>query len=79
MKVGRFCRAQRPFFSDRLDGAKLPFWRGLLVRMHLRVCPQCIRYNRSLEATRDALRSLRDADPPISSGAGSGPPGTNQP
>ena len=25
----RFCRAQRAWFSDRLDGEKLPFWRGL--------------------------------------------------
>ncbi len=58
----RFCVKQRAYFSDRLDGVKLPFWRGLLVRCHLRVCPQCIRYNRSLEATRDALRGLRDID-----------------
>jgi len=58
----RFCRKQRPYFSDRLDGAKVPFWRGLLVRCHLRFCPQCIRFNRSLEATRDALRGLRDVD-----------------
>ncbi|MCU1280758.1 MAG: hypothetical protein JWM53_4304 [bacterium] len=57
----RFCRKQRGYFSDCLDGERLPFWRGLLVRFHLRVCPQCIRYNRSLEATRDALRTLRDA------------------
>ncbi len=58
----RFCRKQRAYFSDRLDGARLPFWRGLLVRCHLIVCSQCIRYNRSLEATRDALRSLRDRE-----------------
>lgn len=63
MKIDSFCRPQRAFFSDRLDGVKLPFWRGLLVRFHLRVCPQCIRYNRSLEATRDALRGLRDLPP----------------
>jgi hypothetical protein len=58
----RFCRKQRPYFSDRLDGVKLPFWRGLLVRCHLRFCPQCRRVNRSLEATRVALRELRDRD-----------------
>jgi hypothetical protein len=56
----RFCRAQRLHFSARLDGVRLPFWRGILVRVHLRYCPQCIRYNRALEATRDALRGLRD-------------------
>ncbi len=60
----RFCRKQRPWFSERLDGRPLPFWRGLLVRLHLRVCPQCIRYHRSLAATRDALGALRDLDPP---------------
>ncbi|HZS35226.1 MAG TPA: hypothetical protein VFF06_00290 [Polyangia bacterium] len=59
----RFCRKSRLHFSDRLDGLKVPFWRGLVVRLHLAVCPQCIRYNRSLAATRDALRSLRDSDP----------------
>jgi len=57
-----FCRTQRAHFSDRLDGQPIPFWRGLLVRLHLRICPGCIRTNRSLEATRDALRRLRDAD-----------------
>ena len=59
----RFCRNQRAWFSDRLDGLPLPFWRGLLVRLHLRVCPDCIRVNRSLEATREALRALGETDP----------------
>ena len=58
----RFCVKQRPYFSDRLDGTRLPFWRGLLVRCHLTICPPSRRYNRSLEATRDALRTLRDLD-----------------
>ncbi|HWE27961.1 MAG TPA: anti-sigma factor [Polyangia bacterium] len=58
----RFCVKQRPYFSDRLDGARVPFWRGLLVRFHLRICPPCRRYHRSLEATRDALCTLRDRD-----------------
>ncbi len=57
-----FCRKQRPWISDRLDGARLPFWRGLLVRGHLRFCPRCRRVARSLEATCEALRALRDAD-----------------
>ncbi len=59
----RFCLKSRRWFGDHLDGAPVPFLRGLLVRLHLRVCPQCIRYNRSLEATRDALRALADQDP----------------
>jgi len=58
-----FCRIPRRYFSDRLDGEKAPWWARLMVRMHLRVCPQCIRFNRSLEATRDALKALRDEDP----------------
>ena len=58
----RFCVKQRALFSDRLDGEKLPFWRGLLVKLHLGFCPQCQAVNRSLAATRDALRDLRDRD-----------------
>jgi predicted anti-sigma-YlaC factor YlaD len=58
----RFCRPQRPYFSDHLDGQPMPFFRGLMVRFHLSVCPQCRRVNRSLVATREAVRALRDAD-----------------
>jgi hypothetical protein len=60
----RFCRKQRPYFSDLLDGASLPLWRGLVVRLHLRFCPQCIRLQRSLVATRAALRALADENEP---------------
>jgi len=60
----RFCVKQRAWFSDRLDGAPVPFWRGLLVRFHLAVCPGCKRVNRSLVATRQALQALADHDPP---------------
>ena len=56
-----FCIKQRVWFSPRLDGERPPFLRGLLVRMHLGICPRCIRYQRSLIATRDALHALRDA------------------
>jgi hypothetical protein len=56
----RLCNHSRRWFSDHLDGEKLPFWRGLLVRFHLWRCPRCIRLNRSLVATRDALHALRD-------------------
>jgi hypothetical protein len=58
----RFCVKQRAWFSDRLEGKPLPFWRGLLVRLHLTICPPCQRVNRSLAATRDALRALADED-----------------
>lgn len=58
-----FCRDSRRYFSDQLDDQPIPWPRRMLVRLHLRVCPQCIRYNRSLEATRDALSALRDPDP----------------
>ena len=60
----RFCIKQRRYFSDRMDGAEIPFFRRLLVRLHLAICPPCIRYHRSLEATRVALKGLRDQDPP---------------
>jgi len=59
----KFCVKQRAYFSDRLDGVRIPFWRGLLVRCHLTFCAPCKRVNRSLRATRDALRDLRDTDP----------------
>jgi predicted anti-sigma-YlaC factor YlaD len=59
----RFCVKQRVWFSDRLDGQPLPFWRGLLVRFHLARCPACKRVNRSLQVTREALRALADEDP----------------
>jgi hypothetical protein len=55
------CKTARCHFSDVLDGEELPFWTRLLVRFHLRVCPPCRRFNRSLVATRDALQGLRDA------------------
>ncbi len=60
--TNKFCQTQRPYFSDHLDGQPIPFWRKLMVRWHMAMCPLCIRYNRSLVATRDALSALRDAD-----------------
>jgi hypothetical protein len=59
-KIDELCVKQRALFSDQLDGQRLPFWRGLLVRWHLMVCPRCKLVNRSLAATKDALSSLRD-------------------
>jgi RNA polymerase sigma-70 factor (ECF subfamily) len=57
------CQAVRPHFSDHLDGERLPFFRRLMVRFHLAVCPPCRRVHRSLVATRDALGALRDEEP----------------
>ena len=59
----RFCVKQRALFCDRLDGEQLPFWRRLARQLHLGFCPPCQAVNRSLAATRDALRDLRDRDP----------------
>ncbi len=56
----KFCLKQRRYFSCYMDGQPIPFFRRLLVRFHLRVCPQCQRVQQSLDATRDALRALRD-------------------
>lgn len=61
--IRRFCRLARRSFSDRLDGQPIAWWRALLVRVHLRACPTCIRYNRALSSTRTALAALRDRDP----------------
>jgi hypothetical protein len=59
--IHKLCALLRPSYSDVLDGAPIAPVRGFFVKMHLAVCPTCIRYNRSLKATRDALRALRDA------------------
>jgi hypothetical protein len=56
----KFCLKQRQYFSCHMDGQKIPFFRRLLVRFHLAYCPQCKRTLASLDATRDALRALRD-------------------
>ncbi len=61
----RFCRKQREYFSDVVDGRPIPFWRALLVRCHLTICPPCKRIRASLEATRAALGDLRDSDPDV--------------
>jgi predicted anti-sigma-YlaC factor YlaD len=57
------CRPVRLHLSDSLDAQPLPLVVGLLVRLHLTICPPCRRVHRSLAATRDALRTLRDIDP----------------
>ena len=49
--------------SDQIDGQPMPFFSGLLYRLHQRLCPRCRRVERSLLATRDVLSALRDIDP----------------
>ena len=60
----KVCSHARSHFSCQLDGQPLPFFTRLMVRFHLWICPGCRRVNRSLVATRAALRALRDADVP---------------
>jgi hypothetical protein len=58
------CRHQvRPHLSAHLDGQPIPLRVRLWIALHLRVCPACQLTRRSLEATRDALRALRDVEP----------------
>jgi predicted anti-sigma-YlaC factor YlaD len=56
------CRIARAHFSDQLDGEPMPLGARLLVKLHLTICPPCRRAHRSLVATREALRALRDAE-----------------
>jgi anti-sigma factor RsiW len=56
------CKHTHESLSDALDGA-LPWWRRVLMRVHLRVCPGCARTERSLRASQEALRGLRDLPP----------------
>ncbi len=59
--MNRFCGPARRHFSDLMDGQPVPFGSGLLARIHLTICPQCKRVQRSLTGTQDALHALRDA------------------
>jgi predicted anti-sigma-YlaC factor YlaD len=57
--IDRLCQGVRPVFSDLLDGETIPPLRRVAARLHLTFCPMCRRYQRSLEATREALAALR--------------------
>jgi Putative zinc-finger len=57
------CGGARRSLSDWIDGAPLPWWSRLQVRLHLKVCPMCQSVHRSLLATDDALRALQGAEP----------------
>ena len=58
----RLCRIARSHLSDRLDEQPLPWFVRAYLRFHLSLCPPCQRFERSLEATCDALHALRDSD-----------------
>ena len=57
------CKRTHENLSDALDGA-LPWWKRVLMRMHLGVCPMCRRTSHSLERAVDTVASLRDLPPP---------------
>ncbi len=46
-----------------LEEGNLPFFKRLLLRAHLTICPSCKVYVRQMGATKDALH---DADEPLS-------------
>lgn len=49
-----------------LEEGHLPFFKRLLLRAHLGICPSCKAYVRQMEATKDALS---DADEPLDDAA----------
>ena len=62
--ANKFCEAARAHFSDELDGEPLTPVARAIVSLHLTTCPMCRRFNRSLIATRDALKLLKDEPVP---------------
>jgi anti-sigma factor RsiW len=61
--IDPLCRRARAHFSAHLDGELLSKGSRLAVALHLTLCPMCRRTYAALQATRDALRSLGDAEP----------------
>lgn len=57
------CKRTHENLSDALDGA-LPWWKRILMRLHLGICPGCARSAKSLKDTVDTLGGLRDVPPP---------------
>jgi len=57
------CRDTHEHLSDALDGA-LPWWKRVLMRFHLGICPMCKRTGDSLRETVSVAHSLRDVPPP---------------
>ena len=62
MRLDR-CKHVRGYFSERVDGEELPAATRAEVGLHLAICPPCKRFWRELDATRAALKALRDVDP----------------
>jgi hypothetical protein len=56
------CRQTHEQMSDALDGA-LPWWKRMLMRFHLGLCPVCKRTDKSLREAVDATHALRDVPP----------------
>ncbi len=56
------CIPARRNFAALTEGGELSWGDRLLARCHYTICPPCRRYRRSLEATADALKALRDRD-----------------
>lgn len=54
------CRHTTESYTDWRDGA-LPWWRRVLLRVHLTICPSCPAYVRQMDET---VRTLRSLDPP---------------
>jgi predicted anti-sigma-YlaC factor YlaD len=57
------CNHARDSFSDHLDGVPVTGLKGMAMRLHLALCPRCRRFYRSLQATLEALKGLRDEPP----------------
>jgi len=57
------CKRTHENLSDALDGA-LPWWKRVLMRLHLGICPGCARSAKSLKDTVETLGALRDSLPP---------------
>jgi anti-sigma factor RsiW len=55
------CQEVLDFLSDYVEG-RLPAAEHARLEEHLAVCPQCVDYLKSFEATLAACRSLRKSD-----------------
>ena len=58
------CRRAHDSLSASIDGT-LPWWKRILLRVHLRICPGCARTDQSLRKCHGVVASLRDVPPII--------------
>ncbi len=58
------CRRAHDVLSDSIDGV-LPWWKRILLRVHLSICPGCARTDQSLRSCHGVVGSLRDMPPII--------------